>query len=129
LLPGSWSDGSRGWNGRLASADVPQIINPPQDRLWSANARIVSGDMLKAAGFGNYGLAGRQHQIRERLMALDSANEDDLFQIQLDDEALFLARWRTLMLVHFSDNTDQDLVAALDKVKNWEGRAVPGSIG
>ena len=129
LLPGSWSDGSQGWNGRLASADVPQIINPPQGRLWSANARIVSGDMLRVAGFGNYGLAGRQHQIRERLMALDSANEDILFQIQLDDEALFLTRWRSLMLDHFSDHTHQDLVAALDKVRNWEGRAVPESIG
>ena len=129
LLPGSWSDGSQGWNGRLAAADVPQIINPPRDRLWSANARIVSGDMLKTVGFGNYGLAGRQHQIRQRLMALNSTNEDELFQIQLDDEALFLTRWRRLMLKHFSDSTDQDLLAALDKVGNWEGRAVPGSIG
>ena len=32
-----------------------------------------------------------QHQIRERLMALTNANEDDLYRIQLDDEALFLA--------------------------------------
>jgi len=129
LSPGSWSDGSQGWNGRLAAADVPQIINPPQNRLWSANARIVSGDMLKAVGFGDYGLAGRQHQIRERLMALNSANEDDLYRIQLDDTALFLSRWRNLLLSHFSESTDQDLLAALDKVRNWEGRAIPESIG
>lgn len=129
LLPGSWADGSRGWNGRLAAANVPQIINPPLDRLWSANARIVSGDRLKAVGFGNYGLAGRQHQIRERLMALTSVDEEDMFRIQLDDEALFLARWRTLLLDHFSDSDDQALAATLDKVRNWEGRAVPESTG
>ncbi|MGB7451413.1 MAG: penicillin acylase family protein [Lysobacterales bacterium] len=129
MLPSSWSDGSRGWNGRLAPPDIPVIINPAQQRLWSANARMVSGDMLTNVGFGNYGLAGRQNQVRERLMALESANEDDLFAIQLDDEALFLARWRVLLLAHFTDTRDPSTLAALETVRNWEGRAVPGSIG
>jgi len=129
LLASSWSDGSRGWNGRLAGADKPAIIDPVQDRLWSANARIVSGDMLRNVGFGNYALAGRQHQVRERLMALNSANEDDLFAIQLDDEALFLKRWRTLMLEQFAGSRDSVVIATLNKVENWEGRAVPESIG
>ncbi|MBT8070383.1 MAG: penicillin acylase family protein [Gammaproteobacteria bacterium] len=129
ILPASWSDGSRGWSGRLLPPGLPVIINPPQDRLWSANARIVSGDWLQNVGFGNYALAGRQHQVRERMMALESADEDDLFAIQLDDEALFLARWRALMLEHFANHTDSSLAAALDKVERWEGRAVPESIG
>jgi penicillin amidase len=129
LLASSWSDGSRGWNGRLAVPDIPAVINPVQDRLWSANARIVSGDMLRNVGFGNYALAGRQHQVRERLMALNSANEDDLFAIQLDDEALFLQRWRALMLEQLAGSRDSAVMAALDKVENWEGRAVPESIG
>jgi penicillin amidase len=128
-LPASWSDGSRGWSGRLQPPDLPLIINPTQDRLWSANARIVSDDWLQNVGFGNYALAGRQHQVRERLMALESADEDDMFAIQLDDEALFLARWRALMMEHFANRTDSELVAALDKVERWEGRAVPESIG
>lgn len=129
LLASSWSDGSRGWTGRLAMPDIPAIINPVQDRLWSANARIVSGDMLRNVGFGHYALAGRQHQVRERLMALNSANEDDLFAIQLDDEALFLARWRDLMLEQFAGSRDNTVMDALNKVENWEGRAVPESIG
>ena len=129
MLPTSWSDGSRGWSGRLAGADIPAIINPVQQRLWSANARMVSGELLANVGFGNYALAGRQHQVRDRLMALESANEDDLFAIQLDDEALFLARWRTLMLDHFAGNKDQTIKAALNEVENWAGRAVPESIG
>jgi penicillin amidase len=129
LLASSWSDGSRGWKGRLAGSDIPAIINPVQDRMWSANARIVSGDMLKNVGFGHYALAGRQHQVRERLMALNSANEDDLFAIQLDDEALFLERWRVLMLEQFAGSRDNAVIAALNKVENWEGHAVPESIG
>lgn len=129
MLPSSWSDGSRGWNGRLAPPNIPVIINPAQQRLWSANARMVSGEMLTNVGFGNYGLAGRQNQVRQRLMALESANEDDLFAIQLDDEGLFLARWRTLLLNHFGGTTDPATLAALERVENWEGRALPVSIG
>ena len=129
MLPTSWSDGSRGWNGRLAPPEIPVIINPAQQRLWSANARMVSGDMLTNVGFGNYGLAGRQNQVRERLMALETANEDDLFEIQLDDEALFLTRWRALLLDHFSAATDPATLATLGTVRNWEGRAVPESVG
>lgn len=129
MLPGSWSDGSSGWRGRLAHPDLPAIINPEQQVLWSANARMVSGDLLKRVGFGNYALAGRQHQVRERLLALESANEDDLFAIQLDDEALFMSRWRTLMLDQFAGSNDAAVLAALETVKNWEGRAVPESIG
>lgn len=128
-LPSSWANGDRGWNGRLAPPNIPAIINPPEHRLWSANARIVSGQMLSNVGFGNYALAGRQHQVRKRLQALEHANEEDLLAIQLDDEALFLARWRALMLEHFASTTQTDLAAAREKIENWEGRAVPASVG
>lgn len=129
LLPSDWSDGTNGWNGRLTPPAVPVFINPPGDRLWSANARMLSGDMLATVGFGNYALAGRQHQIRERLQALESADEDDMLAIQLDDEALFLARWRTLLLGQLSSATDPAILAAREQVANWEGRAIPESIG
>jgi penicillin amidase len=37
-------------------------------------------------------------QIRDQLLALESATEADMLNIQLDDRALFLARWRGLLL-------------------------------
>jgi len=129
LFPDSWADGSRGWAGRLKSPYLPEIINPPDARLWSANARMVSGDLLSSVGYGNYSLAGRQHQIRKRLMALETANEDDLLAIQLDDEGLFLQRWHTLMLEEFAGNQAPAIVSILEQVNNWQGRAVPDSIG
>ncbi len=129
LLPGSWAVGDRGWSGRLAPPNIPTSINPPQHRLWSANARMVSGEMLSNVGFGNYALAGRQHQIRQRLMALDSANEEDLLAIQLDDEALFLARWRIVMMDHFAGAKGSNVIAARHMIENWEGRAAPESVG
>ena len=129
LFPDSWADGTRGWAGRLKPPYLPEIINPPEARLWSANARMVSGELLSNVGYGNYALAGRQHQIRKRLMELETADEDDLLAIQLDDEGLFLQRWHDLMMEEFSDNQDPAVAAMLEQVANWQGRAVPDSIG
>src|SRR6185369_3057140 len=50
LLPESWADGWRGWNGWLAPAEYPRIVDPPGGRLWSANARVVDGSFLRLLG-------------------------------------------------------------------------------
>ena len=36
--------------------------------------------------------------IRDRLRAIDKATEADMLSIQLDDRAVFLDRWRQLLL-------------------------------
>lgn len=97
-LPGSWAGGGRGWDGWLAAQDYPMIINPPSGAIWSANARMVDGDGLRAIGDGGYALGARASQIRDRLLDLEDATEADMLAIQLDDRALFLAPWRALLL-------------------------------
>ncbi len=51
-LPTSWADGTRGWDGWLAAAEVPRIADPPGGLLWTANARVVDGEKLRLVGFG-----------------------------------------------------------------------------
>jgi penicillin amidase len=92
-LPADWSDGS-GWAGWLPGADMPVIVDPPGGRLWTANQRIVDGDALALLGDGGYDLGARAGQIRDDLAALDRRSPAGLLAIQLDDRALFLARWR-----------------------------------
>ncbi|HQW09720.1 MAG TPA: penicillin acylase family protein [Steroidobacteraceae bacterium] len=83
----------------------PRIIDPPSGRLWSANARVVSGPMgvligddEVATGVG-YDLGARAGQIRDDLAALrQPAKPADMLAIQLDDRAQFLAPWRQLYL-------------------------------
>ncbi|HSS75440.1 MAG TPA: penicillin acylase family protein, partial [Thermoanaerobaculia bacterium] len=70
----------------------------PSGRIWTANARVVEGDMLAKIGDGGYMLGARARQIRDRLMALEKATPKDLLAIQLDDRALFLTRWQDLLL-------------------------------
>ncbi|MFY9820595.1 MAG: penicillin acylase family protein [Thermoanaerobaculia bacterium] len=97
-LPTSWADGSRRWDGWLTPEEHPRIVDPPSGRIWTANARVVDGDALARIGDGGYALGARAQQIRDDLMRLEKATPKDLLAIQLDDRALFLARWRDLLL-------------------------------
>ena len=45
-------------------------------------------------GDGGFDLGARARQIRDDLLALSDADEEDMLAIQLDDRALFLERWR-----------------------------------
>jgi penicillin amidase len=97
-LPVSWADGSRRWDGWLDTREVPRVVDPPSGRLWTANNRIVDGPMLSSLGDGGYDFGARAGQIRDALFALDRARPEDFLALQLDDRALWLARWRDLLL-------------------------------
>ncbi len=131
-LPGSWADGSRSWSGWLAPEDVPRVVDPESGLLWSANQRMVGGEMLAKLGDGSYVLAARARQIRDRLEALDQPRELDMLTLQLDDQALFLARWRELLLevlTPAATQADPRRAEARDLVEDWQGRAAPDAVG
>jgi len=77
-------------------------------------------------------MGARAQQIRDDLRKLDKANEADMLKIQLDDRAVFLERWRKLLL----DTLDSEAVAADPRrgelraaVESWGGRASIDSVG
>lgn len=133
-LPVSWADGDRRWDGRLAPGEYPRVVDPRSGRIWTANHRIVGGELLDRVGDGGYGLAARARQIRDRLEALAVADEPAMLRIQLDDEALFLTRWQRLLLEVAAAAGEE---AAPDRpyaevrrlVEEWGGHASPGSVG
>ena len=106
-LPASWADGWRGWNGWIDAADYPRIIDPPGDRIWTANARVVDGSMLARLGDGSYEVGSRATMVRDRLRESAWFTPRDMLNIQLDARATFLARWRDLILKHLN----KDVVA------------------
>ena len=97
-VPTSWADGASGWDGCLDPKDYPRVINPENGIIWTANARVVSGEMLKIVGHGGYDLGARARQIRDDLLALENPDETAMLAVQLDDRALFLDRWRSFLL-------------------------------
>lgn len=123
-----------------SAADHPQIVDPPQGRLWTANARVTSdarqeeliGGTLAAFG-AEYDLGARAAQIRDDLAALHApATPLDMLRVQLDDRALFLARWRALLL----DLLDERALSAQPRravfrhlVEDWTPQASVDSVG
>jgi penicillin G amidase len=131
-LPVLPSSGSRPWEGLLAPEEVPTIAAPASGRVWAANNRIVDGDMLAKLGNGSYTLGARARQIRDGLSALDRATPADMLRIQLDDRALFLERWRKLLLDVLSPEAlaaDPRRRELRELVEHWGGRAAVGSAG
>ncbi len=122
------SDGPA-WDGWLAPDERPLVLDPPQGRIWTANNRVVDGEMLEKIGDGGYVLGARARQIRDRLMPIENATPADMLRIQLDDEALFLVRWRDHFLTLLEGDDDPLHGAVRDAIRNWEGHASADSAG
>ena len=113
-LPTDWSTGEFGWNGYLSAHEYPKVKTPAEQRLWTANSRVVGGNMYKVIGNGGYALGARAKQIKQRLFEHQNFNEQTLLDIALDTEAIYLARWQQLL-------TQQVMTkAALANNPNWQ---------
>ncbi len=131
-LPGSWADGTRRWDGWLRPEEYPRVVDPPSGRIWTANARVASGGGLAAIGFGGYALGSRARQIRDDLMDVDEVREADMLGVQLDDRAVFLERWRRLLLELLDPDTTKGHPGRAEArrfVDAWGGRAAVDSVG
>jgi penicillin amidase len=131
VLPSSWTDGARGWKGWIDRTEYPRILNPPDGRIWTANARVVGGEMLAKLGDGSYDTGTRARQIRDRLMARDRFTARDMLDIQMDASSRFLDRWRTLLLNVLTPSALADHAYRADLRRlvdgGWSGRAAPDS--
>ena len=131
-LPSSWADGTRRWDGFLGAAEVPRVVDPPEGMLWTANARVIGGKGAELIGDGGLDLGARARQIRDDLRAMEHPAPIDLLGVQLDDRALFLSRWRDLLLATLTPEAaaaSPDRTAARRLVEAWGGRAAVESAG
>jgi penicillin G amidase len=131
LLPADWS-AADGWVGWLDPQQYPRIMNPESGRIWSANARVADGEALAIIGDSGYALGARAGQIRDSLFAAEKFAVSDMLAIQIDDRALFLSRWRELLLSTVDDHlaaSDPQLAEYRQLVADWIPRAVPESVG
>lgn len=117
----------------LAPEEYPQVLDPPSGRLWTANSRPVDGEGEAALGGdeamngADYELGARARQIRDALMAQSRPiGPQDLLAVQLDDRAVFLDRWRTLLLGLLDPEATANSVSRRelrDVLRHWDGRA------
>ncbi len=119
--------------------EQPRLLDPEIGRLWTANARAIDGDAERVLGSdeaesgAGYELGARARQIRDGLLALERrATPADMLRIQLDDRALFLDRWRRLLLATLDEEAlkNSPRRAELRRwAERWDGRAATGSVG
>ncbi len=131
---------ARGVESWTTAADQPRIVDPPLGRIWTANAR-VAGDAAQLRLIGGdvaplgaeYDLGARAGQIRDDLLALGvPAKPADMLRIQLDDSAVFLARWRELLLGVLDDRALHDAPRRGEfrrLIATWNARANVDSVG
>jgi penicillin amidase len=127
--PADWSQSGTGWVGTATPAQDPRIEDPADSRIWTANQRIVTGDELALIGDGGYDQGARAQQIRDDLFARDHFNPHRMLDIQLDDRALFLARWQKLLISLLDAAHDPKLTALKPFVADWQARAAVDSVG
>jgi penicillin amidase len=112
----------------IRSDAAPSLIDPPTHRLWTANGRVLDGEALAVAGNAGYDLGARGRQIRDDLFAKERFTEQDLLAIQLDDRALFLQRWYTLLRQVVTHSDDPALKRLEAATRTWEGHASVDSV-
>ncbi|ANB17978.1 penicillin acylase family protein [Dokdonella koreensis] len=128
-LPAAWDTPGRGWDGWIDAADHPLIANPPWQRIWSANQRMVAQPMLDVLGDGGYDLGARALRIRDDLQARERFVPGDLLAVQLDDDAALIAQWKDLLarqLEQMKPDPLRDAMAAA--LRDWNGRAAADSV-
>ncbi len=131
MVPADWS-AAPGWTGWRSPDEYPRVYNPDSGRIWTANSRVADAEALEIIGDGGYDLAARSRQIRENLFAADSFSPEDMLEIQYDDRAVFLTRWRDLLLATLTDELvagDGELAEYRRLVAEWLPRAAPESVG
>ncbi|GAB2492340.1 penicillin acylase family protein [Arenimonas alkanexedens] len=116
------------WTGWLPPTENPSRVDPADGILWTANARVVDGAALDLVGDGGYANGARAKQIRDVLQSKPTLSESDLLALQLDDRALFLARWHQLLIDEAARSGDQDLQALAAAAADWNGRASVDSV-
>ena len=85
----------RTWDGALAPAEHPMVINPASGQLSTANSRQLMGAGARLIGDGGFDLGARNRQVSEALRALGPGSDvPAVYRITLDDRALFMAGWR-----------------------------------
>lgn len=131
-VPVSWADGAARWDGWLTTEERPSVVDPTAGRIWTANARVVPAAGHSLIGDEGQDVGGRQGQIRDALLAIDAATPRDMLAVQLDDRAVFLARWRNLLLEALSPEAiaaDPALGEVRRLVDEWGGKAAVDSAG
>ncbi|MCG9754007.1 penicillin acylase family protein [Shewanella insulae] len=107
---------------------LPSLQDPTSDRLWSANARVMSTQEAERYGDGGYALGARSAQIRDRLQEQELFDESDFYRIQLDNQARFYRPWQAYLLESLMREPKR-FAKDIVQLRDWQECACAESVG
>ncbi len=122
------------WSGLLPAQRYPRIVNPADGQITTANSRQLMGEGAAVLGDGGFDLGARNRQIAEGLQALGGKLDvRKVFDVALDDRALFMAGWRerALRVLDAQAVKGQPQRAEFRRLleQSWDGHASVDSVG
>lgn len=131
-VPVLGSESSAVWR-LMDGAQYPRVVNPKDGYVWSANNQALGDEFYLDICNMDASTPARSHQIGSRLADLGyPVSESDLLKIQLDIEAPFYHRWRSLLLaiLEREESGDDALRSGMEEaVRDWDGMAHFDSLG
>lgn len=128
-LPTPWLIEGTGWRGPIAADRRPVIIDPPSERLATANARTLPPEQSRLLGWC-WASGDRASRISELLDARDRFDERDLLAIQLDTRAAGFDLFQRLILDEIAERDEDPMISmARREAAAWTGKAEADSIG
>lgn len=128
-MPQSWADGSRGWKGYLSPGEIPEIVDPQEGVVWTANNRMVGGTAFDILGDSGYASPARAQKIRDDLRSKETFAERDLLAIQLDVRTPSLEPWQKLLEQLLASRTEPEASRMVSYVRAWGAAAAMDSVG
>jgi penicillin G amidase len=126
-VPQLSTEANVGFNGWVDPEEQPRVFDPPEGLIWSANARVVGDPFAAAIGDGGMDRGARAAQIHADLTGAGGPTTPaSSLAIQLDDRALFLARWHALLqqvIEHARSRGEREAARAV--LARWSGHAAP----
>ena len=126
-----WS-GEHEWTGWVPFEELPELVDPEQGYVLTANNRITPADFPHHVT-SDYLDGYRARRIEDVLAAADEHDLDDFGELQLDMLSLpGLETARRLARMHPGEGLDlvlgQREVSAIERLRSWDGRMGPDSI-
>lgn len=122
------------WSGLLPAQRYPRIVNPADGQITTANSRQLMAEGAAVLGDGGFDLGARNRQIADGLQALGGKLDvRKVFDVALDDRALFMAGWRerALRVLDAQAMKGQPQRAEFRRLleQSWDGHASVDSVG
>lgn len=119
------------WTEKLAEDKWPSLVNPDNQRIWTANNRVFGDKKYQAMGSGDFSEFPRAYQIKEKLFAQDKHSARTMAEIQHDNSVAFLVRWQKLLqtTISRSASIQPEFKRIQAEVDQWNGRADANSYG